>query len=95
MSSGLFEELWKRIEASYDEMMPDTMSAESLARYFGDHYNSDFYVEAARHYWTIEEPRVLLPEAIPFQGNGTCQKCGKGTYTGMNNVEHEGGKCDY
>lgn len=26
--------------------------------------------------------------------NGACETCGKGTYTGMNNVEHEGGKCD-
>lgn len=38
--------------------------------------------------------KPLCPASNPDLWNGTCERCGKGTYTGAFNVEHEGGRCD-
>jgi len=39
-----------------------------------------------------EEPAKVTP-LFKSRWNGTCSKCGLGTYTGLFNIEHENGSC--
>lgn len=42
----------------------------------------------------LYKPAPKSKQQTSSHWNGKCARCGRNTYTGMNNVEHEGGSCD-
>lgn len=56
----------------------------------------DSFVGSGRFRVVVKpDRRAARPPAAKADGlwNGTCHACGRGTYTGFNKVEHEGGGC--